>query len=169
LLARLEKAAEACSVVVINQQVPSSWTAEAVPLLNALITRHPQTLFIVDSRDYPGDFPATALKLNIREAAMRKGTLAEHQLADLTPAELIHLIFLPGFSTAEQPGEDAGRGIGLDAVKDMIARQGGRIRIGTTRGEYCHFRVQLPLAKIATAGPGPGPEPVARESVGEVA
>ena len=32
-------------------------------------------------------------------------------------------------------------------VDTQISRLGGRIRIGTTRGEYCHFRVQLPLTK----------------------
>jgi hypothetical protein len=29
-------------------------------------------------------------------------------------------------------------------VKDMIARLGGTVCIGSTPGEYCHFRISLP-------------------------
>ena len=82
---------------------------------------------------------------NIREAIIRSGKLPEEQAKALNPRQLTLMIFEPGFSTQENANEDAGRGIGLDAVKDLIGKQGGRIRIGTTRGEYCHFRVQLPL------------------------
>ena len=57
---------------------------------------------------------------------------------------LTMLIFEPGLSTRAQADTDAGRGIGLDAVREIVGRQGGRMRIGSTPGEYCHFRVQLP-------------------------
>jgi len=104
----------------------------------------------------------------IRAAAIRSGRLTVETAGSADARQLTMMIFEPGFSTAELPGEDAGRGIGLDAVKDMIGRQGGRIRIGTTRGEYCHFRVQLPLAKVARDNKH-GVEPVTREPIGEVA
>lgn len=82
---------------------------------------------------------------SIRETLVRCGKYTAEAAAALTPRELTLLIFEPGFSTREAADEDAGRGIGLDAVKALIARRGGRIRVGSTRGEYCHFRVQLPL------------------------
>jgi rfaE bifunctional protein kinase chain/domain len=82
LFARLEKAAETCPVVVINQQIPTGWAGEVVPAINALMARHPRTLFIVDSRDHPGDFPAAALKLNTREAALLLGESAAAVTAD---------------------------------------------------------------------------------------
>ncbi len=82
---------------------------------------------------------------HIREAAIRSGRFAEDEAKALSMRQLTLLIFEPGLSTQANVDEDAGRGIGLDAVKDLIARLGGRIRIGSTRGEYCHFRVQLPL------------------------
>ena len=81
----------------------------------------------------------------IREAAIRSGRFTADDAKALNARQLTLLIFEPGLSTQKDVDEDAGRGIGLDSVKDMIARMGGRIRIGTTRGEYCHFRVQLPL------------------------
>ncbi|MBI2496971.1 MAG: hypothetical protein HYV75_03265 [Opitutae bacterium] len=82
LLARLEKAAGSCPVVIINQQAPGGWSADMLSELNALIARHPRTLFIVDSRDHAGAFPAAALKLNLREAAAQLGEPAAELTAD---------------------------------------------------------------------------------------
>lgn len=82
---------------------------------------------------------------NIREAALRSGRCTPEEAKALSPRQLTLMIFEPGLSTQKEVSEDAGRGVGLDAVKDLIARLGGRIRLGSTMGEYCHFRVQLPL------------------------
>ena len=81
----------------------------------------------------------------IREAVVRSGRFTAEDAKALSPRHLTLMIFEPGLSTQKTVDEDAGRGVGLDAVKEMIARMGGRIRIGSTRGEYCHFRIQLPL------------------------
>ena len=82
---------------------------------------------------------------NIREAAMRKGTLAEHQLADLSPAELIHLIFLPGFSTSSTVTDVSGRGIGMDVVKTNIQRLGGAVEVQSEIGTGTTFTITLPV------------------------
>jgi two-component system chemotaxis sensor kinase CheA len=82
---------------------------------------------------------------SIREAAMRKGTLAEHQLADLSPAELIHLIFLPGFSTSSTVTDVSGRGIGMDVVKTNIQRLGGAVEVQSTVGVGTTFTITLPV------------------------
>jgi sugar/nucleoside kinase (ribokinase family)/phosphoglycolate phosphatase-like HAD superfamily hydrolase len=68
MLARLEAALPARPVVVINQQVQTGWSAQVVPELNALIARHPEVLFVVDSRHHAHEFTHAALKLNTREA-----------------------------------------------------------------------------------------------------
>ena len=95
---------------------------------------------------------------SIREALIRSGRLSADEAKALSTRQLTLQIFEPGLSTQKEINEDAGRGVGLDSVKDMIAKMGGRIRIGTTRGEYCHFRVQLPMrnepgAKAAVPAP----------------
>lgn len=82
---------------------------------------------------------------NLRALAVRSGRMTPEAAAAADARSLVSLIFEPGVSTREAADEDAGRGVGLDSVKAMIARMGGRVRIGTTAGEYCHFRVQLPL------------------------
>jgi rfaE bifunctional protein kinase chain/domain len=69
LIGRLDAAASTCPVIVINQQVPGGWAPGMVAEVKASIGRHPETLFIVDSRSHADSFRDTALKLNLREAA----------------------------------------------------------------------------------------------------
>jgi HAMP domain-containing protein/HPt (histidine-containing phosphotransfer) domain-containing protein len=58
---------------------------------------------------------------------------------------LDQMIFHPGFSTAGQATEDAGRGIGLSAVRDVLSRLGGQISLRQQRrGQFCEFHIVLP-------------------------
>lgn len=81
----------------------------------------------------------------IRQKLIANGKADEATAKALDVRKLTMMIFEPGFSTVQEANEDAGRGVGLDAVRTRIATDGGKIRVGTTKGEYCHFRVQLPL------------------------
>jgi len=80
----------------------------------------------------------------IRAAVVRSGRMTEEEASATDMRRLVSFIFEPGISTRETIDEDAGRGAGLDAVRDLVRKLGGQIRIGMTTGEYCHFRVQLP-------------------------
>ena len=80
---------------------------------------------------------------DVREAALRSGRISADEAKTMESRRVVALIFEPGMSTRERADEDAGRGAGLDAVKDMVVKLGGRISIGTTPGEYCHFRIRL--------------------------
>lgn len=57
---------------------------------------------------------------------------------------LDQMIFHPGFTTADQATEDAGRGVGMSAVRDVLARLGGRISLRQKRGHFCEFHIVLP-------------------------
>lgn len=61
----------------------------------------------------------------IRGIAMDRGWIG----ADESPSdeEIAQLIFRPGFSTAETVTAVSGRGVGMDAVRDFLAREGGSI------------------------------------------
>ena len=83
----------------------------------------------------------------VMQTAVASGRVTTEMAAMLDARRLTMMIFEPGFSTRDRADMDAGRGVGLDAVKDVVSRHGGRIRVGSTRGEYCHFRVQLPLRR----------------------
>ena len=67
-----------------------------------------------------------------------------------TEGELAHLIFASGLSTAEKLSELAGRGVGMDVVKNEITAIGGRVDIATTRGGGTTFTVYLPLTLAVT-------------------
>jgi chemotaxis protein histidine kinase CheA len=56
------------------------------------------------------------------------------------------LIFRPGFTTAEDVTEHAGRGVGLDVVSALVREIGGQIAVSTAPGKYTRFRIQLPNA-----------------------
>lgn len=59
---------------------------------------------------------------------------------------LEQMIFHPGFTTADQATEDGGRGVGMSAVRDALARLGGRISLRQKMGQFCEFRIVLPNA-----------------------
>ncbi len=85
LLVRLESTVSSCPVVVINQQVPGGWSSGLVLEINALVSRSPGTLFIVDSRDHVGSFSGAALKLNLREAARLLGERGNARTPEAAP------------------------------------------------------------------------------------
>jgi two-component system chemotaxis sensor kinase CheA len=58
---------------------------------------------------------------------------------------LSKVIFAPGFSTAESGEFHAGRGVGLNLVRDRIRDVGGNIRLQTTPGKGTAFHISIPL------------------------
>jgi len=75
--------------------------------------------------------------------AVEKGMVAPD--AQLSDAEIHHLIFAPGFSTSEQVTDISGRGVGMDVVKKNVESLRGRIEINTKPGEGTTFIIHLPL------------------------
>jgi chemosensory pili system protein ChpA (sensor histidine kinase/response regulator) len=84
----------------------------------------------------------------IRERAVSQGLVPAD--AHLSDAELSQLIFTPGFSTAEQVTELAGRGVGMDVVRAEVNAMGGRIETQTTPGQGTRFTLVLPLTTAVT-------------------
>lgn len=84
----------------------------------------------------------------IAERARALGLLGHDQ--ELSAEEATELIFKPGFSTAGQVSELAGRGIGMDVVRAQIAALGGRIETHSTPGQGTVFKLVLPLTTAVT-------------------
>ncbi|MEP6607114.1 MAG: Hpt domain-containing protein [Burkholderiaceae bacterium] len=59
--------------------------------------------------------------------------------------ELMELIFQPGFTTATEVTELAGRGVGMDVVRAELASFGGRISISSESGRGTRFTLYLPM------------------------
>ncbi len=72
--------------------------------------------------------------------------------ADLTEAEIFALLFEPGFSTAKQVSSLSGRGVGMDVVRSEIQALGGRVTIGSKRGEGTTVAISLPLTLAVVEG-----------------
>jgi two-component system chemotaxis sensor kinase CheA len=62
-----------------------------------------------------------------------------------SPADVHGLIFVPGFSTAEQVSHVAGRGVGLDAAAAAIHDLGGGIEVASEAGRGTRFTLSVPL------------------------
>ncbi len=80
----------------------------------------------------------------IRAEAVRQGVLTADVAATIDPRKLASLIFRPGFTTV---GEGGARGIGMDVVRDLVTKAGGKVGIATKPGEYTRFRITLPHEK----------------------
>jgi len=59
----------------------------------------------------------------------------------------LRYIFAHGISSSDTVTEDAGRGVGLDVVRELVKQQNGRISVGTAAGEYSQFVVKIPASQ----------------------
>ncbi len=83
--------------------------------------------------------------LIIGQKAVEKGIISQDELESKNDRELLNLIFMPGFSTAEQISDVSGRGVGMDVVKTNIEKLGGSIELSSTPGKGTLFNLKLPL------------------------
>ncbi len=112
------------------------------------------TLYIGPADCHPGDATSGFVfrddgrgldPARIRRRAVERGLISARDAAALSDAESTLLIFESGFSTAEEVTGDAGRGVGLDLVKERIVNElGGEILIESVRGQFCEFIFLLP-------------------------
>jgi chemosensory pili system protein ChpA (sensor histidine kinase/response regulator) len=84
----------------------------------------------------------------IRRKAYEKGLLAENQ--QITDEQAVELILRPGFSTASELTQAAGRGVGMDVVDNEVKKLGGSMRIETTLGQGTRFLIRLPYTLAIT-------------------
>ena len=84
----------------------------------------------------------------IRRKAYEKGLLAENQ--KITDEQAVELILQPGFSTAGELTQTAGRGVGMDVVDNEVKKLGGSMRIESTAGQGSRFLIRLPYTLAIT-------------------
>lgn len=82
--------------------------------------------------------------------ARKQGLVSE--VAQLSKEEILNLIFLPGFSTAEKVTAVSGRGVGMDVVRRNIEKLRGKIEIDSEVGKGSIFRIRLPLTMAIIDG-----------------
>ncbi len=89
---------------------------------------------------------------SIARKALEKGFINETQLSTMSQQEKLSLIFLPGFSTAEEISNLSGRGVGMDVVHRNIQELGGSVAISSELGRGSTIRIQLPLTLAIIQG-----------------
>lgn len=79
----------------------------------------------------------------VKSKAIEKGVI--DGAGNYTDAEIVDLIFHPGFSTADQISDISGRGVGMDVVRRNIRSLGGTVDVETRQGVGSIFTIRLPL------------------------
>lgn len=84
----------------------------------------------------------------VRARAVEGGFVSAEQSRQMSERELRNLLFLPGFSTASEATELAGRGVGLDVVKSNLNALNGEAEVRSEVGEGTCFTLRVPLTLI---------------------
>ena len=82
---------------------------------------------------------------HLKSRAVTLGLVSPQVADQLSAAELLEFLFLPGFSTKSVVSEISGRGVGLDVVQSMTKAFGGSVRVATQTGRQTVFTLQLPI------------------------
>lgn len=94
----------------------------------------------------------------VKQKSLQKGLITTEQASRMSDHEALHLLFLPGFSTAEKITNVSGRGVGMDVVKTNIEKIGGTVDLQSQVGQGTTLKIKIPLtlaiipALIVTSG-----------------
>ena len=106
-----------------------------------LEARHSAGSLFISVSDDGGGVDLDAL----RRAIVQKRLANETTAARLSDTELLEFLFLPGFSMRDTVTDVSGRGVGLDAVQDVVRQVRGNLRVTQEALVGTRFVMQLPL------------------------
>ncbi len=81
----------------------------------------------------------------IAKKALEKGLVTQEKLARMSKREILNLIFMPGFSTADKVTDLSGRGVGMDVVATAVEKLKGSVEVDSKIGEGTRIIMKLPL------------------------
>ncbi|MCB1893851.1 MAG: chemotaxis protein CheA [Rhodocyclaceae bacterium] len=81
----------------------------------------------------------------LRTKALSKGLITDEEANTMDERQSFNLVFMPGFSTAENVSDVSGRGVGMDVVRTNIQKLNGTIDIKSAQGQGTTFVINLPL------------------------
>jgi two-component system chemotaxis sensor kinase CheA len=94
----------------------------------------------------------------VRDKAVGAKLVSPEHAARMSDHELVNLVFLPGFSTADRVTHFSGRGVGMDVVRTNVEKIGGTVDIESQLGRGTTVKMKIPLtlaiipALIVTSG-----------------
>jgi two-component system chemotaxis sensor kinase CheA len=80
----------------------------------------------------------------VKTIAVERGIVDHARVSGLSEAEIVELLFLPGFSTAGSAGLLSGRGVGMDVVRTTVEAAGGSVTVESRRGSGTTVLLHLP-------------------------
>ncbi len=86
----------------------------------------------------------------VRAKAVERGLIPADRAEALSDAEAVQLVFLPGFSTADNISDLSGRGVGMDVVRSAVERVNGTVQLSSVRGQGTTLTLTLPLSMAVT-------------------
>ena len=81
----------------------------------------------------------------IRRKAVERQLVTPQRAEQMNEREILQLIFLPGFSTAEAVTSVSGRGVGMDVVRTNVEKIGGKVDVESQAGRGSILRLRIPL------------------------
>jgi len=81
----------------------------------------------------------------IRQKAVERQLVPPQRAELMNAREILQLIFLPGFSTAEAITSVSGRGVGMDVVRTNVEKIGGKVEVDSQTGKGTILRLRIPL------------------------
>ncbi|MCA9135909.1 MAG: chemotaxis protein CheA [Planctomycetales bacterium] len=82
---------------------------------------------------------------HIAQKAIESEIVTRQQVDAMTERDIINLILMPGFSTADSVTNVSGRGVGMDVVKTNVEAIGGSLEIQSVIGVGTTLRIKIPL------------------------
>jgi two-component system chemotaxis sensor kinase CheA len=124
-------------------EAPADRQARGKPLEGRLRLRafHEGGKVIIEIADDGGGIDPA----RVRDKAISVKLITPEQAARMGERELINLIFLPGFSTAERVSNFSGRGVGMDVVRTNIEKIGGTVDVDSRPGQGTTVKMKIPL------------------------
>jgi len=83
---------------------------------------------------------------SIKKRIVEKGLATASEMNTWSEQKIVSMAFTSGFSTSKEASMHAGRGVGLDLIRDGIKKIGGHLRLRQAAGKYCQFEIVLPAS-----------------------
>ncbi|MHB8919353.1 MAG: chemotaxis protein CheA, partial [Desulfocucumaceae bacterium] len=84
----------------------------------------------------------------LKKKALEKGLVKPEAVGRMSDREAMDLIFLPGFSTAQEVSDVSGRGVGMDIVSNQIEQINGTVEFSSEVSRGTIFQIKLPLTLV---------------------
>jgi chemotaxis protein histidine kinase CheA len=111
-----------------------------------IIARTEGSLIVIEVSD---DGRGVEVK-KLRQRLVERGRWTQARSDLASDDDVVTALFDPGVSSRDEADELAGRGVGLDLVREAIARLGGEIRMTSTPGRGTTFTLRLPVSTAVT-------------------